>query len=158
MIIKNFGHRRQAMNMNSSESHLTRLITTLQQLSAKEKVGGLGIHENEFNGETVLRHVLKLMALWLTKFLKRPTNKGGAVVKGKHVNRGADYGLEISCEYCFTGDEFSVQWLKSTLERGFLQISSTVVIRFSCTDFFCNKTVGQLYLLLATVMFVQRRM
>ena len=27
------------------------------------------IHENEFNGETVLGHVPKLMALWLTKFL-----------------------------------------------------------------------------------------
>ena len=79
------------------------------------------IHENELNGETVLGHVPKLMALWLTKFLKRPTNKGGAVVKGKHVNRGADYGLEISCEYCFTGDEFSIQWLKSKLEeQGFL--------------------------------------
>ena len=56
------------------------------------------IHENELNGETVLGHVPKLMALWLTKFLKRPTNKGRAVMKGKHVNRGADYSLEISCE------------------------------------------------------------
>ena len=27
------------------------------------------IHENELNGETVLGHVPKLMALWLTKFL-----------------------------------------------------------------------------------------
>ena len=78
------------------------------------------IYKNELNGETVLGHVPKLMALRITKFLKRPTNKGEAVVKGKHVNRGADYGLEISCEYCFTADEFSVQWLKSKLERGFL--------------------------------------
>ena len=30
------------MNMNSSDSHLTWLITMLKQLSAKEKVGGLG--------------------------------------------------------------------------------------------------------------------
>ena len=79
------------------------------------------IHENEFNGETVLGHVPKLMALWLTKFLKRPTNKGRAVVKGKRVNKGAGYGLEIPCEYCFTGGEFSIQWLKSKLEeQGFL--------------------------------------
>ena len=70
------------------------------------------VHENEFNGETVLGHVPKLMALWLTKFLKRPTNKGRAVVKGKRVNRGVGYGLEIPCEYCFTGDDFSIQWLK----------------------------------------------
>ena len=50
------------------------------------------IHENEFNGKTVLGHVPKLMALWLTKFLKRPTNEGRAVVKGKRVNREAGYG------------------------------------------------------------------
>ena len=113
------------------------------------------IHKNEINGETVLGHVPKLMALWLTKFLKRPTNKGRAVVKGKHVNRGAGYGLEISCEYCFTGDEFSIQWLKSKLEeQGFLYISSSVVIRFSRTDFGWSKTVDQIYVLLAIVMFV----
>lgn len=41
--------------------------------------------------------------------------------QGKRVNRGAGYGLEIPCEYCFTGDEFSIQWLKSKLEeQGFL--------------------------------------
>ena len=56
------------------------------------------IHENEFNGETFLGHVAKLMALWLTKFLKWPTNKGRAVVKGKRVNRGAGCGLEIPRE------------------------------------------------------------
>ena len=79
------------------------------------------IHENELNSQTVLGYVSKLMALWLTKFLKRPTNKGRAVVKGKRVNRGAGYGLEIQCEYCFTGDEFTIQWLKSKLEeQGFL--------------------------------------
>ena len=95
------------------------------------------------------------MALCLTKFLTRPTNKGRAVVKGKRVNRGAGYGLEIPCEYCFAGDEFSIQWLKSKLEeQEFLLISSSVVIRFSCTDFGCNKAVGQLYVLLAIVMFV----
>jgi len=30
----------------------------------------------------------KLMAPWLAKFLKRPTNKGRAVVKGKSVTEG----------------------------------------------------------------------
>jgi hypothetical protein len=61
------------------------------------------------------------MALWLTRFLKRATNKGRAVVKGKRVNRGTGYGLEIPCEYCFAGNEYSIQWLKSKLEdQGFL--------------------------------------
>ena len=49
------------------------------------------------------------------------TNKGRAVVKGKRVNRGAGYGLEIPREYCLTGEEFSIQWLKSKREeQGFL--------------------------------------
>ena len=42
----------------------------------------------------VIGPVPKLMA-WLTKFLKRPTNSGKVVVKGKCVNRGGGYGLEI---------------------------------------------------------------
>ena len=51
----------------------------------------------------------------------QPTNKGRAVVKGKHVKRGAGCGLEIPCEYCFTRDKFSIQWLKSKREeQGFL--------------------------------------
>ena len=31
----------------------------------------------------VIGHVHKLMALWLTKFLKWPTNKGKVAVKGQ---------------------------------------------------------------------------
>ena len=93
--------------------------------TVRKRIGGRSrrkcIHENELNGETVLGHVSKLMALWLTKYFKRPTNKGRAVVKGKRVNRGSGYGLEIPCEHCFTGDEFSIQRLKSKLEeQGFL--------------------------------------
>ena len=76
-------------------------------------------------------------------------------MKGKCVNGGAGYGLEVSSKYCFIGDEFSIQWLKSKLEeQGFSKISSTVVLTFSCTDFGCKKTVRQVYLLLVTFMFV----
>ena len=42
----------------------------------------------------VIGHVPKLMALWLT-------NSGKAVIKGKRVNRGGGYGLEVPCEYRF---------------------------------------------------------
>ena len=65
----------------------------------------------------VLGHAPKLMALWLTKFLKRQTNSGKVIVKGKHVNRGGGYGLEIPCEYHFHGDTFSCQWLKGKLTQ-----------------------------------------
>ena len=55
--------------------------------------------------------------LWLTKFLKRATNSGKAVIKGKRVNRGGGYGLEVPCEYRFTGDSFSINWLKTKLTK-----------------------------------------
>ena len=44
------------------------------------------------------------MAIWLTKFLKRATNIRKVVIKGKRVNRGSGYGLQIPCEYQFMGD------------------------------------------------------
>ena len=36
----------------------------------------------------VIGHIPKLMATWVGKFLKRPTNSGKIVIKGKRVNRG----------------------------------------------------------------------
>ena len=65
----------------------------------------------------IIRHVPKLMANWLTKFLKLATNSGKAVIRGKRVNRGGGYGLEIPCEFQFTGDEFSINWLKEKLTK-----------------------------------------
>ena len=49
------------------------------------------IHEKEFNGKAILGHVLKLVSLLHTKFLKRPINKGRAAVKGDCVNRRTVY-------------------------------------------------------------------
>lgn len=37
------------------------------------------------------------------------------MVKGKQVNRGGSYGLEISWEYTLESDSFSVTWLKNKL-------------------------------------------
>ena len=65
----------------------------------------------------VLGHVPKLMATQLTKFLKRTTSSGKAVMKGKRINRGGGYGLEVPCKYHFTGDKFSIAWLTSKLEN-----------------------------------------
>ena len=49
------------------------------------------IHQSELNGKVVLGHILKLVALLHTKFLKRPINKGRAAVEGDCVNRAAVY-------------------------------------------------------------------
>ena len=60
-------------------------------------------HPNEMTDDfQVIGHVPKLMALLPTKFLKRGTNTGKAIIRGKRVNRGGGYGLEVLCEYQFT--------------------------------------------------------
>ena len=64
----------------------------------------------------VVGHLPKLMARWVSKFLKRLTNHGKVVVAGKKVNRGGGYGLEIPCEYEFEGDNFSCNWLKDKMQ------------------------------------------
>ena len=75
-------------------------------------------HQNELGDDSqVLGHVPKLMAIWLTKFLKRATNNGKTVVKGKRLNRGGGYGLEVPCEYHFMGDKMSIEWLASKLKK-----------------------------------------
>ena len=35
------------------------------------------------------------MAMWLSKFIKRPTNSGKVKITGKRVSRGGGYGLEL---------------------------------------------------------------
>ena len=42
-------------------------------------------------------------------------NYARVIIKGKRVNRGAGYGLEVPCEYHFEGDNFSCNWLKEKL-------------------------------------------
>ena len=112
MNIKKFGHRRWALNTDELTRETLNTVDHNAVAIVRKREGGSSwrkcIHENELNGETVVGHVPKLMALWVTKCLKRPTNKGRTVVKGKGVNRGASYGLEISCEHCFIGDDFSI--------------------------------------------------
>lgn len=73
-------------------------------------------HPNILNKEfEVIGHVPKLMATWLTRFLKRHTNCGKVVIKGKRVNRGGGFGLEVRCEYIFEGGNFSCEWLHRKL-------------------------------------------
>ena len=78
----------------------------------------LNIHPNEIAvGMEVVGHVPKLMAQWVTKFLKRASNSGTVVITGKRINRGAGYGLELPCEFKFQGDKYSCDWLKEKLKK-----------------------------------------
>ena len=74
------------------------------------------VHRNNVTDKfEVIGHVPVLMATWLTKFLKRSTNCGKAIIKEKRVNRGGGYGLEVPCEHLFVGDSFSCGWLQAKL-------------------------------------------
>ena len=42
--------------------------------------------------------------------------------KGKRVNRGWGYRLEIPCKYMFEGDSFSITWRKNKLAKEEFQV------------------------------------
>jgi hypothetical protein len=75
-------------------------------------------HANAVN-ETVdvVGHIPKNMAPYVSKFLKRASNSASVTVKGKRINRGAGYGLEIPCVYTFRGDQFSLTWLRNKIRK-----------------------------------------
>ena len=111
---KRLRNAKQGNHLNTIDYNTLAIVSKREGWMSRRKC----IHDNELNGKTVPGHILNLVALLLPKFLKRPTNKGRAAVKGKCVSRRVVYGLEIPCRYCFKGDEFSSsQWLKSKLEK-----------------------------------------
>ena len=57
------------------------------------------------------------LLLFVIKRITTLTNEGKSVVTGKRINRGGGYGLEVPCEYKFTGDKFSIAWLESKLDK-----------------------------------------
>ena len=72
-------------------------------------------HVNAVN-ETVdvVGHIPKNVAPYVSKFLKRASNSASVTVKGKRINRGAGYGLEIPC---VRGDQFSLTWLRNKIRK-----------------------------------------
>ena len=75
-------------------------------------------HPNTVSKEDeIVGHIPLQMSQYVSKFLKRRTNKGKAIITGKHGNRGAGYGLEIPCSYIFYGDnDISIPWLREKIE------------------------------------------
>ena len=47
--------------------------------------------------------------------IREQQNNRKAVVKGKRINKGSDYGKEVPREYHLTGGKFSILWLNSKL-------------------------------------------
>ena len=50
------------------------------------------------------------------KFISLPNHSITVCAKGKIVNRGVGYGLEIPAEYIFYGNKKAIQWAKRKLD------------------------------------------
>ena len=50
------------------------------------------------------------------KFLSLPNHSIRVCVKGKIINRGVGYRLEIPAEYIFYGNEKAIHWAKRALD------------------------------------------
>ena len=57
------------------------------------------------------------ISTFVCKFLKLPNSKISCKVKGKRLNRGAGYGLEIPLIYTFNGHEKAIEWTKSKIQE-----------------------------------------
>ena len=60
--------------------------------------------------------VLFYYLLMFKKFLSLPNHSIKVCVKGKRINGGVGYELEIPSEYRFYGNEKAIQWAKRTLD------------------------------------------
>ena len=55
-------------------------------------------------------------SLIFKKLLFLPNHSIKTCVKGKRINRGVGYGLEIPADYIFCGNGKAIQWAKRTLD------------------------------------------
>ena len=70
-------------NINNSNA-----FAILRGKSSEETQQADEFHPNNVTDRfEVIRHVPALMTMWLSEFLKRPTNCAKVVIKGKQVNR-----------------------------------------------------------------------
>ena len=77
----------------------------------------IGVYRNDFQKETLVGHMPHNISKFVYKFLKLPNSKLSCKVKGKRLNRGAGYGLEIPVIYTFNGHEKAIEWIKSKIQE-----------------------------------------
>ena len=77
----------------------------------------IGNYRNDFQRETLVRHMPRNITKFGYKFLKLPISKLSCKVKGKRLKRGAGYGLEIPVICKFNGHEKAIEWIKSKIQE-----------------------------------------
>ena len=83
----------------------------------EEEEFAISVDRNDFQNETLVEHVPRNISRFVYKFLKLPNSKLSCKVKGKRLNRGAGYGLEIAVIHPFNGHEQTIEWLKSKIQE-----------------------------------------
>ena len=74
------------------------------------------------------------------KFLKLPNLKLSWKVKGKRLNRGSGYGLEIPVIYTFNRHEKIIEWIKSKIQE-YIKLEQSM--KCCCLKYVCNLKIGQ---------------
>ena len=77
----------------------------------------IGVYQNDFQKETFVGHMPRNISRSIYKFLKLPNLKLSCKVKGKRVNRGGGFVLEMPLIYKFNGHEKAIEWIKSKIQE-----------------------------------------
>ena len=108
-IDEEYNFKRELRNQTNENA-----VAVVKTTTTQESCGCA--HPNEVSANMdVVGRIPKVMVVWATKFLKRQTNTGKGIIKGKPINRGAAYSLELPCAYVFRGGHFSCDWLRNKL-------------------------------------------
>ena len=75
----------------------------------------IGVYRNDFQKETLVGHMPRNISKFVYKFLKLRNSKFSCKLKGKRLNSGAGYCLEIPVIYTFNGHEKAIEWIKSKI-------------------------------------------
>ena len=66
--------------------------------------------------DVIVGHVPRNFSARLIQFLRRDVNKVSVEVTGQYVNRGAGYGLEITCTYRLYGPPAYINRMQDLVE------------------------------------------
>ena len=73
------------------------------------------IYGNDFQKETLNGHMPRDIPKFIYKFLKLPNSKLSCKVKGKTLDRGTGYGLEIPVICTINVPKKAIEWIKSKI-------------------------------------------
>ena len=77
----------------------------------------IGVYQNDKMKEKIVGHIRLYLSKAMFKFPQLLQSKLLFTVKGKRVNRGAGFGLEISIKYTLYGLEKVLSWIQEKIKK-----------------------------------------